>query len=119
MTHSRDDDEHAYSKLARRGEDLIEAIGEYFIEQRFVTNCTVPDKLFSTARVERFTRGKFPRILLDPALIDQPISRPTLLTSVVSSRKIRKRFPNWCACCTIRRRSLRKRGRFGSLRRIS
>jgi hypothetical protein len=52
---------------------MIEAIGEYFIEQRFITNCSEVNRFFSAARVERFTRGPFPRILLDPSVIDQPI----------------------------------------------
>lgn len=56
--------------LAQQGVDAVEAIGEMFIRDRFVTACSVPDPIFAAARLEKFTRATFPRILLDPRMLE-------------------------------------------------
>lgn len=60
----------AQLELAADGKDILESLGELFISDRFITNCPRFGSLFSAARLERFTRGHFPRILLDPAALD-------------------------------------------------
>lgn len=57
-------------ELAADGKQIVESIGELFISDRFITNCPRFVSPFSAARLERFTRGYFPRILLDPAVLD-------------------------------------------------
>ncbi|MDW4499043.1 hypothetical protein R5H30_13690 [Sulfitobacter sp. D35] len=49
--------------LVSRADDMIESFGELFIEERFQPTCPLPG--FESARMERFTRTDFPRILLD------------------------------------------------------
>lgn len=59
-------------RLAEQGQWIVEAIGELFLHNRFEPSCREPSlyRLFSAARLERFTSGKFPRILIDPTVID-------------------------------------------------
>lgn len=58
--------------LAEQGQWIVEAIGELFLHNRFEPSCREPSlyRLFSAARLERFTSGKFPRILIDPTVIN-------------------------------------------------
>ena len=58
-----------HALLALEGEKVVETVGELFLRQRFVTACSEPDPLFATARLEAFTRERFPRVLLDPACL--------------------------------------------------
>jgi hypothetical protein len=63
----------AYFNLIQNGDDVIEAIAERFIASRFVTTCSAHEEFFSVAKMERFTRGRFPRFLLDPKVIQGEI----------------------------------------------
>ncbi len=59
-------------RLAEQGQWVVEAIGELFLHNRFEPSCKDPSlyRVFSAAQLERFTSGKFPRILIDPTAID-------------------------------------------------
>ena len=61
-----------HKELADAGESAFEQLGEFFIQDRFIRNCALEEDEdgFAAARIERFTRACFPRILLDPNAID-------------------------------------------------
>ncbi|MBW4707583.1 hypothetical protein KX928_07270 [Roseobacter sp. YSTF-M11] len=55
-----DDDRYT---LVENADTIVESIGEKFIEERFAASCPLPG--FESARLERFTRTRFPRILVE------------------------------------------------------
>jgi hypothetical protein len=57
------------TELATRGEELIAALGEHYLREHFRGNCSSGDPIFDAARLEGFSRGCFPRILVDPWLL--------------------------------------------------
>ena len=63
---------NVHRDLAESGESVFEQLGEFFLRDRFIRNCALEEDRdgFDVARVERFTRACFPRILLDPNAID-------------------------------------------------
>jgi hypothetical protein len=60
------------SRAAEQGYWSRINIEESMLHERFITNCRSPKyySMFSAAKLERFTYWKFPRILLDPGIID-------------------------------------------------
>lgn len=52
-----------------QAEELLESFGENFLRDRFIANCPIDDQIFYAAKIERFTRNDFPRILVDASLL--------------------------------------------------
>jgi hypothetical protein len=55
-------------RLLEGGDSIVEMIGELFLEERFRRSCPRPG--FGAARLEQFTRTRFPRIMIDPECLD-------------------------------------------------